>query len=589
MERARPVRAAMQQMHFAPEKDAACRPTQAICIYKCHPLPSHPHQVQAAGSIRRQPCQVSIAMPTNLLADLTSSFMLQGALLALEIAGLAMVAGLTLGLGLALLRLSRSPVLSGIAWFYIWFMRGTPLLLQLVFIFDVLPAVGLTFSAFTTAVVGFSLNEAAFTAEIIRGGILSVNHSQSTAAAALGMPPLLTLRRIILPQAMRAILPALANQTISLIKGTSIASVIFVNELTFRAEQIVAQNFRFFEVFTAAGLIYLTMTSAVAAGQLAAERHFDFMREDREGIIRRLLSIFGRTKSPEPEAVPHREPPRERLPVLIAGICRDLASTAAEPCVVCRNVQKSYGAREVLKSIDMTVHSGEVVVIMGPSGSGKSTLLRLINHLEPLDWGEITVNGSHVGYEKIPGGGVRPTGKLARARAKARIGMVFQHFNLFEHRTALENVTEAPVSVYHQTTDEARAIGLRLLAAVGLSKHADHFPHQLSGGQQQRVAIARALAVSPRVMLFDEPTSALDPELVGEVLAVIRGLAEAGMTMIIVTHEVRFARDVADRVLFMDGGVIVEQGDAEQVLDRPVQERTRRFLRMVNKTEEAVA
>jgi polar amino acid transport system permease protein len=182
---------------------------------------------------------------------------------------------------------------------------------------------------------------------------------------------------------------------------------------------------------------------------------------------------------------------------------------------------------------------------------------------------------------------VRPTGRLAQARAAARIGMVFQHFNLFDHMTALQNVAEAPVTVYRRPPDQARDIGLRLLAAVGLGRHADHLPHRLSGGQQQRVAIARALAVSPRVMLFDEPTSALDPELVGEVLAVIRGLAEAGMTMIIVTHEVRFARDVADRVVFMDEGVIVEQGPPEAVLDQPAQERTRRFLRMMSREEEA--
>jgi polar amino acid transport system permease protein len=528
-------------------------------------------------------------MPMQFVSYLTSSFLLRGALLAIEIAGLAMMVGLILGLGLALLRLSRSKILSGIAWFYIWFMRGTPLLLQLVFIFNVLPAVGLTFGSFTTAVIGFSLNEAAFTAEIIRGGIVSVNRSQSIAAAALGMPPWLTLRRIILPQAMRAILPALANQTISLIKGTSIASVIFVNELTFRAEQIVAQNFRFFEVFTAAGMIYLAMTSAVALVQLGAERRFDFMREDGVGLRHRLLAIAGRGKPPAPKPPAYPDPSHERLPVLIAGICRDLAAANTGPCVVCRNVQKAYGEREVLKSIDMTVRSGEVVVIMGPSGSGKSTLLRLINHLEPMDWGEITVHGSHVGYTKIPGGGLRPTRRLAQARADARIGMVFQHFNLFDHLSVLDNVAEAPVTVYRQSTDAARTVARRLLAAVGLARHADHYPHQLSGGQQQRVAIARALAVSPRVMLFDEPTSALDPELVGEVLGVIRSLAEAGMTMIIVTHEVRFARDVADRVLFMDGGVIVEQGSAEQVLDRPAQERTRRFLRMVSKTDEAVA
>jgi polar amino acid transport system permease protein len=178
-----------------------------------------------------------------------------------------------------------------------------------------------------------------------------------------------------------------------------------------------------------------------------------------------------------------------------------------------------------------------------------------------------------------------PTRNLAKARADARIGMVFQHFNLFDHLTALENIIEAPIRVYGEDPDKMRALGMSLLNAVGLSAHADHFPHRLSGGQQQRVAIARALAISPRLMLFDEPTSALDPELVGEVLAVIRRLAEAGMTMIVVTHEVRFARDVADRVVFMDEGRVIEQGPPEEVLDHPKNERTQRFLRMVEQTE----
>jgi polar amino acid transport system permease protein len=440
---------------------------------------------------------------------------------------------------------------------------------------------------FTTAVVGFSLNEAAFSAEIIRGGILSVSRNQGIAAAALGMPPLLTLRRIILPQAMRSILPGVANQTISMIKGTSIASVIFVNELTFSAEQIVGQNFQFFQVFTAAGLIYLIMTSAIAVGQIVLERHFDFLREERDGVAHRVRSFLGMKAKRTPEKAPVYIG-RERLPALIGELCRDIAS-AGGPCVICHNVQKSYGGREILKGIDLTVNTGEVVVIMGPSGSGMSTLLRMINHLEPMDWGEITVDGHLVGYEPLHGGGVRPVRKrLAQARAAARIGMVFQHFNLFEHLTALENVIEAPVTVYRQKPNEARAAAARLLGAVGLARHMDHLPHRLSGGQQQRVAIARALAVAPRVMLFDEPTSALDPELVGEVLAMIRGLAEAGMTMIIVTHEVRFAREVADRILFMDDGVIVEQGPPAAVLDRPAQDRTRRFLRMVNKVEEEV-
>ena len=364
--------------------------------------------------------------------------------------------------------------------------------------------------------------------------------------------------------------------------------MIFVNELTFSAEQIVGQNFQFFQVFTAAGLIYLAMTSTIAVAQIGLERHFDFLREESDGLMQRIRVLFGLKPKPAVEKAIVTAG-RETLPALIGELCRDLASTEG-PCVVCRNVQKSYGAREILKGIDLTVNTGEVVVIMGPSGSGKSTLLRMINHLEPMDWGEINVDGKLVGYEPLPGGGVRPVRKqLAQARAAARIGMVFQHFNLFDHLTALENVIEAPVTVYRQTSDDAREAAARLLAAVGLARHTGHLPHRLSGGQQQRVAIARALAVAPRVMLFDEPTSALDPELVGEDLAVIRALAEGGMTMIIVTHEVGFAREVADRILFMDDGVIVEQGPPASVLDRPAQDRTRRFLRMVNKVEEEAA
>ncbi len=530
-------------------------------------------------------------MPTNVLGYVATPFLLKGAQLAIQIAAVAMTIGLLLGLGLALLRLSRIAALRSAAWLYIWFVRGTPLLLQLVFIYDVLPAIGITFNTFTTAVVGFSLNEAAFSAEIIRGGILSVNRNQATAAAALGMPPLLTLRRIVMPQAMRAILPGIANQAISMIKGTSIASVIFVNELTFRAEQIVGQNFQFFTVFAAAGILYLAMTSAMAVAQAAAERRFDFQRERTAAPWLRLPF------RPRPAAAPPRSPPAPRrahplsaaLPAIIAEICRDVSvHPKPAPFVVCRNVQKAYGERTILQGIDLTVGQGEVVVIMGPSGSGKSTLLKLINHLEPLDHGEITVGGQFVGYERA-GGCLRPLRDLPSARAKARIGMVFQHFNLFEHMTALQNLVEAPVRVYGQAPAEARATALRLLTGIGLGDHADHLPHRLSGGQQQRVAIARALAVSPRLMLFDEPTSALDPELVGDVLSVIRGLAEAGMTMVIVTHEVRFARDVADRVVFMDDGLIVEQGPPDQVLGNPKQERTQRFLRMVAQTEESEA
>jgi polar amino acid transport system permease protein len=521
----------------------------------------------------------SSLIPEPLMEVLTyasSSFLLDGALTAVEIAALAMVGGVMLGLVLALMRLSTLPPLHGTAWLYIWFIRGTPLILQLVFLYDALPVVGIKLDSFTTAVVGFMLNEAAFSAEIIRGGILSVDRRQSLAAASFGMGPFLTLRRIILPQAMRAILPGMANQTISMIKGTSIASVIFVNELTFRAQQIVGQNFKFFTVFAAAGIIYLILTSGVAVAQFYLEKFYSLEASKKtpaKAIPPGAVAAESGSGVPAPS-------PTAWMDSLQAS--RTESSAPDQPFVICRNVQKSYGDKEILRGIDLFVQRGEVVVLMGPSGSGKSTLLRLVNHLEPLDWGEITVDGKYVGYQKNQiGDGLKPTRNVAKARADARIGMVFQHFNLFDHLTALENIMEAPIQVYGEATEKIHALAMNLLRMVGLANHADHLPHRLSGGQQQRVAIARALAISPRLMLFDEPTSALDPELVGEVLAVIRRLAEAGMTMIVVTHEVRFARELADRVVFMDEGHIVEQGPPEDVLDRPKHERTQRFLRMV--------
>jgi polar amino acid transport system permease protein len=537
----------------------------------------------------------------EVISYITLPFLLTGALVAVQISALAMLGGLFLGLCLALMRLSRFAIARAFAWVYIWFVRGTPQLLQLVFIYDALPAIGIRFDTFTTAVIGFALNEAAFSAEIIRGGILSVNRNQSIAAAAFGMSPFLTMRRIILPQAMRAIMPAIANDTIAMIKLTSIASVIFVNELTFRSQQIVGQNFKFFTVFAAAGAIYLVMTSAISLVQAALERHFNLEIEHRsvgDTVIGRLLGF--RAGPPSSAAAAGagaasgvlssvraaRAQRSNWIEALMSGPHWQPNGNLLE-FVTCRDVWKSYGNREVLRGIDLTVNRGEVVTIMGPSGSGKSTLLRLINHLERLDCGEIKVGGKYVGYEKV-GGVLRPVRHLAAARAEARIGMVFQHFNLFDHFTAVENIMEAPVRVYGEHREKARELALNLLAVVGLAHHANHLPHRLSGGQQQRVAIARALAISPRLMLFDEPTSALDPELVAEVLAVIRRLAEAGMTMIVVTHEVRFAREVANRVIFMDEGRIVEQGTPAQVLLNPTQDRTQRFLRLVEHDTEVV-
>jgi len=241
-------------------------------------------------------------------------------------------------------------------------------------------------------------------------------------------------------------------------------------------------------------------------------------------------------------------------------------------------VHKRFGSLEVLKGITMDVAAGEVVCLLGPSGGGKTTLLRCINHLETIDAGTIRVDGEMVGYRLLPGGRLREESDRVVSARRARIGMVFQRFNLFAHLTALENVCEAPVHVRRVPRAAARELGMALLARVGLADKAHVHPHHLSGGQQQRVAIARALAMDPKLMLFDEPTSALDPELVGEVLETMRGLAEGGMTMIVVTHEMGFAREAADRVVMLDGGVIVEEAPPAEFFAAPRHERTRSFL-----------
>jgi polar amino acid transport system ATP-binding protein len=260
-------------------------------------------------------------------------------------------------------------------------------------------------------------------------------------------------------------------------------------------------------------------------------------------------------------------------------------AAASPPMVLSEGVHKRFGRLEVLNGIDLTVGRGEVMCILGPSGSGKSTFLRCINHLEQINSGRLWVDGTLVGYRQVehPRKGLRlhELHEKEIARQRIGVGMVFQRFNLFPHMTALGNILEAPVRVKSEPRKQAAERARALLDRVGLAEKADAYPSQLSGGQQQRVAIARALAMQPKLMLFDEPTSALDPELVGEVLDVMRRLAESGMTMVVVTHEIGFAREVGDALVFMDGGVVVEEGRPRDVLANPKHERTRLFLSKV--------
>lgn len=333
----------------------------------------------------------------DFLKYAASAYLWNGMLISLQITAVAMTLALMLGLGLALLREARSGLLRTPAMIYTWFMRGTPLLLQLVFLYTALPEIGVTLGPVATAIVGFTLNEAAFSGEIIRGGIRSVNRDQRIAAESLGMGAVLTLRRIILPQALRAIMPALGNDAISMLKFTSLASVIAVDELTLRSQTIVAQNFQFFQVFCAAGLLYLAVTTVMSIGQSRIEQGLQLDRADRRGggsFFARLLALPARLSlggGGEPIATPPASRARHGTLGAAELVARQALAGVTQDdgvFVTCRGVSKSYGFLEVLKGVDLTVKRGEVVVLMGPSGSGKSTLLRLINHLESIDGGE---------------------------------------------------------------------------------------------------------------------------------------------------------------------------------------------------------
>ena len=559
-------------------------------------------------------------------------FLWKGLLIAMEIAAASFLAAIPFAIGLAVMRLSRNRVLRLLPTPFIWVMRGTPILLQLLFWYNVLPLIGIHVGALVTAIIGLGLNEIAFLAEIFRGGLQSVKQTQRDAAAALGMRPWQILRRVVLPQALRSITPALGNEAIIIVKNTSLASVITVGELTLRSEQIVSANFQYVAVFLAAGVLYLIATSAIVLIQGWVEARLNIERKARaiaataarrmeaglgtpalvaagdtdaevkvrgrderdggpaSGLVRFLRRVPGLRR--EREAA---QPPAEAVPPATAApgpegeaaaakvfprLRKDAGGDGLRADVVIENLEKSFHGRPVLRGVSLNVEQGSVVFLIGPSGSGKTTLLRTINHLETLDRGTITVGGDYVGYRPTAKGLV-PTRDVSVARAKSRIGMVFQHFNLFDHLTVMENILEAPVRVYGRRPDEVRSEARALLAWAGLSGHEDHYPHQLSGGQQQRIAIIRALATHPRLMLFDEPTSALDPELVNEVLQVIRRLAEAGMTMVVVSHEIVAARDWADKVVFMEDGQIVEEGPPDQIFKSPQSERTRRFVRMI--------
>ncbi|WP_449255334.1 amino acid ABC transporter permease/ATP-binding protein [Bosea sp. (in: a-proteobacteria)] len=513
---------------------------------------------------------------------------------------LGTVLGFLLGTLLALARVSSSPLLASLSWGYVWLFRSIPLIVLLLILNNLgylystiwlgVPFTGISFGSWQTtqlitpfyaAVLGLTLNAAAFSSEIVRGGILAVDQGQHEAAAALGLSKRRQVSRIVLPQAMRSILPTAFNEIISLAKGTSQVYILALPELFYTIQVIYRRNLEVIPLLMVATVWYLVILSVLSFFQRHIERHYarGALRNPPPSVIDGALRWLGRGRGAATGSGREANIP---APVATRQEAASLATLSPRSGGEIRisHVSKSYGPLKVLDDVSLALRSGSVTAIIGQSGSGKSTLLRSINHLERVDEGFIAIDGELIGYRQ-EGETLYELKEKDILKRRVDVGMVFQNFNLFPHLTAIENIVEAPVTVRGLSREQALAEARELLARVGLADKAGAYPRQLSGGQQQRVAIARALALKPKVLLFDEPTSALDPELVGEVLDVIKELARSGTTLVIVTHEIGFAREVADQVVFMEAGRILETGAPAKVLGEPDHPRTREFLAKV--------
>ena len=481
----------------------------------------------------------------------------EACLVVVELSALSWLIGMVLGFFLASAKLSKNRFLSVPAATYIWFFRSVPLLVLVVFVYNapqIFPASGaLLQNPFYSGLIALVVTESAYMAEIHRGGLLSVLKGQKEAGRALGIGTLGIERLIVIPQAFRIALPTLINEYITVVKLTSLISVISLTEILTVGQRLYAQNFLVMETLLAVAVYYVLIVTVF--GQLLQwlESHLDLSQRTPQNLDQAATAQLRASLGAATATAPRNPAP--------GGV----------PALQLSQVHKCYGEHQVLKGIDLQVTSGQVISIIGPSGSGKTSLIRTINGLEAIDQGRIQLFG-----DDFIGARDKPNNPQIR-RGVRQIGMVFQNFNLFPHRSILDNVTLAPR--YHgapKRVSEQRA--LQLLDKVGLLSHARKYPHQMSGGQQQRVAIARALAMEPQIMLFDEPTSALDPELVGEVLNVIKDLAQEGMTMIIVTHEMDFAMSISDRLIFMEDGKVQLDAAPAAIRHEAAGERVRKFM-----------
>ncbi len=473
----------------------------------------------------------------------TSPLVASAAWVTIWVAVVAQTIGTVLGTGLGLMLTSKSKPLRWFAYFYLWLFKGTPLLAQILFFYSALPQMGLRLSLIATGLLALGLNEAARMGDIVRSGLLAVPKEQHEAAAALGLGPIVTFRKVVFPQAFRVILPPLGNNFSYMIKATSLLATISFAELLRVSQQLAQATTHAFEAYLAACVWYLMLITIWTLIQ---------------GRLEQRLALKGREDNAEPKtagagtvaaAAGDAATSRENLPASDAPVV-----------IAARDVTKSFSGHRALRATSLTVRKGEVVVVLGPSGSGKSTLLRTLNWIEPADTGDVLIEGESLPW-RAPG---ERRSERGIDRMRQRMGMVFQNFALFPTYDVRENVALGLIRLRGVKRGEALARAEALLARVGLADKTEAYPVELSGGQRQRVAIARALSMDPIALLFDEPTSALDPETVGEVLAVMGDLARQGVTMVVVTHEVAFARKVADRIVFME--------DGEKRMDLPVDE-----------------
>ena len=474
-------------------------------------------------------------------------------LLVIELSVLSWIIASAIGFILAQAKLSDKTVISLAASGYIWFFRSLPLLVLLIFV-SCLPQIfpstrTVLSSAFITGLISLVLSEAAYMAEIHRGGLISVPPGQSEAAKSLGLKFFGLQRLIIVPQALKISMPTLANEFVTIVKLTSLVSVVSLAEILVVGQRLYTQNFLVLETMAAVAFYYIMIVTVFSSALQWIEKRSDVrFKAQKIGTI-------------NDEEIRKRIGQNLKFPELSEQNDDALALDA-------QKLSKAYGSQQVLTDISLKVKNGEVISIIGPSGSGKTTFIRLLNGLEKANQGEIFLHG-----KKFIHAEQKPSGHSTFWQNRSMIvdiGMVFQSFNLFHHLTVLDNVLLA--ALYHKrgTRAQLTPYAYAYLDKVGMAHHALKYPHQLSGGQQQRVAIARTMMMQPSIILFDEPTSALDPEMVGEVLDVIKNLAQAGTTLVIVTHEMRFAFDISDRIVFMEGGSIICDSTPEELLQGSV-------------------